>query len=71
MVTYRIYVVTEAGHIAEPPTAVQFADDEAVLAHAKQLLCGRVIEVWERARLVHRLEPPTNETARKNALGET
>lgn len=57
MPAYRIYVVTKDGHIAQPPTVIECADDEAVLARAKRLLDDSAIEVWEHARLVHRLEP--------------
>jgi hypothetical protein len=57
MPDYRFYSVTKDGHIAGPPLVVECADDEAAVKEAKQLVDGRVIEIWQRARRVKYLTP--------------
>lgn len=56
MPEYRLYVVKN-GHISEPPKVIECGDDSEVIEHARQLLDGATIEVWELARRVARLEP--------------
>jgi hypothetical protein len=36
-------------------------DDEAVIGHAKQLLDGHVLEIWDGARHIGRLEPKSRD----------
>jgi hypothetical protein len=53
---YRIYRVDEEGHITD--VAAEFAcdtDDQAI-ERARQYIDGLAVEVWNRARLVKRLE---------------
>ena len=57
MPTYRIYTFV-AGHVREPPKVIECEIDEAAVVEAKQLLNGKVIEVWEQARCIIRLDPP-------------
>lgn len=55
MLTYRFYVL-EGGHVREPPQIYECPDDEAAAETAAQLSNRRMIEVWDRSRLVVRLE---------------
>jgi hypothetical protein len=54
---YRFYVLDKDDHVREPPHVFECPNDEATVEKAAQLLNGRVIEVWDRSRLVVRLEP--------------
>jgi hypothetical protein len=55
--TYRIYTFDKGGHVREPPKVIECQDDEAAVKEAKQLLDGKLIEVWEKARRIVRLDP--------------
>jgi hypothetical protein len=57
MPTYRIYTFDEGGHVLEPPKVIESENDEAAVKEAKQLLDGKLIEVWEKARCIIRLNP--------------
>ena len=57
MPTYRIYNFNESGHLLEPPKVIECENDEAAVKEAKQLLDGKLIEVWEKARCIIRLDP--------------
>jgi hypothetical protein len=57
MTPYRFYLFESDGHIAGPPRVVEFPDDRAAIQAAEALLDGKAIEVWDRARVVIRLEP--------------
>ena len=59
MAEYRIYTLRPRGAIACPPEVFDFPDDAAAVEKATQLLDGHAIEVWQRARLITRLEPKT------------
>ena len=54
MPTYRIYTF-EGGHVREPPKIIECQND--AVKEAKQLLDGKLIEVWEQARCIVRLDP--------------
>lgn len=54
---YRIYLLNHTDHVSEPPAIVECEDDQAAIEKARQLLDGRVIEVWEQQRLIARLDP--------------
>jgi hypothetical protein len=56
MPTYRIYTL-EGGHVREPPKIIECQNDDAAVNEAKQLLDGKLIEVWEQARCIVRLDP--------------
>jgi hypothetical protein len=56
MPTYRIYTL-EGGHVREPPKIIECQNDDAAVNEAKQLLDGKLIEVWEQARFIIRLDP--------------
>lgn len=53
---YRVYLLSPAGRIASPPLTPDLADDEAVIAYARQLRADGApgVEVWESSRLVFR-----------------
>ena len=54
--SYRAYFLNSGGHIVR---AVELAcdTDDAAAEAARRLLNGQPIELWERARMVARLEP--------------
>jgi hypothetical protein len=58
MAHYRIFVLTKVGeHIARSPLIVEHRDDAPAIEAAKQLLDGsNIVEVWEGARVVMRLD---------------
>jgi hypothetical protein len=49
---YRIYSVTEDGHIRGVPEAVECDDDRGAIDRAKALLDGLDLEVWDGPRRV-------------------
>ena len=57
MPTYRIYTFDKGGHIQESPKVVECQDDKAAVKEAQRLLNGKLIEVWEKARRIVRLDP--------------
>ncbi len=57
MERYRVYVMDSEGHINDPPEVIDCPDDEAAVARARQMLDGRVIEVWHGARRIVSLGP--------------
>ena len=57
MPDYRLYVLSDDGHITQPPKVINCPDDAAAVARAKQLLDGHAIEIWQAARHLGRLDP--------------
>ena len=57
MPLYRFYYVNSDGHITEPPRIADFRGDRAAIEAAEALLDDKAIEVWDRDRVVIRLEP--------------
>ena len=57
MPEYYLYTIKKDGHSDGPPKVVECQDDEAAVKKAKQLLDDRLIEIWEGARVVMRLDP--------------
>jgi hypothetical protein len=58
MVEYRVFTVDRDGHFIgfEPLVC---ANDAEAIEHAKRLVVGHAIELWNGERLVIRLEPKT------------
>lgn len=54
---YRIYALEQDARIARPPVIIDCDSDEEAVARAAALLDGKTLLVWERARLVARIEP--------------
>jgi hypothetical protein len=52
MPTYRIYKLTDGGHIDGPPAMLKFDEDQGAVRHAKTLKDGVDLEVWEGRRRV-------------------
>jgi len=52
MPTYRIYRLTDGGHIDGPPAMLNFDDDQGAVRHAQTLKDGVDLEVWEGRRRV-------------------
>jgi hypothetical protein len=59
MPDYRAYIVGKDGHFASVEFLDSHPDDAAAIEAAKQLLAGHDIELWDRDRLIIRLEPPS------------
>ena len=57
VLSYRVYVLEEGGHIRKAPAVLDCEDDAEAIQRAKQLLDGKPIEVWEGARVVIKLQP--------------
>ncbi len=57
MPDYRIYTLAESGHIEWAPEVVDCANDNAAIEHAKHLLDGHPIQIWDGPRLVIVLKP--------------
>jgi hypothetical protein len=57
MPSYRIFEFAPTARIHKPPVMFECEDDQAAIAKAKQLLNGRLIEVWEQQRKVAELAP--------------
>jgi hypothetical protein len=57
MSAYRIYELTAEDHVACAPTIVDCLDDAAAIEKARQLVNGRIIEVWLLDRCVVRIKP--------------
>ena len=58
MPEYRFYIIEKDGHIARPPTVIEFPDDNTAVETAnktKQLLEGLSVEIWQRSRIVAHL----------------
>jgi hypothetical protein len=54
---YRIFELSEDGHIRTPPKIFEGSDDRAAVEKARECLQGRPVEVWEGTRLVASLAP--------------
>jgi hypothetical protein len=52
---YRIYTLDEDGHISSGKDFV-FDDDKAAIEHAKQLVDGHDIELWQADRKITTLK---------------
>jgi hypothetical protein len=57
MPEYYFYTIKKDGHTAAPAKVRLCQNDEEAVAKAKQFLDGHLLEVWEGARIVIRLEP--------------
>jgi hypothetical protein len=57
MQEYRIYTLGKDGKIWSPPEVIKCTDDNAAIAHAKQMLNGNAVGVWQTARRVIHLDP--------------
>jgi hypothetical protein len=55
MTHYRIYVTTSDGHVTEPPTVIECADDQEAIGKTAQLRNGKTLELWQGARRIARL----------------
>ena len=64
MPDYRIYQLVGGAHIQAPATVVRCGTDAEAIAHARQLLDGHDIEVWDGGRLVINLESKDKKTHR-------
>lgn len=57
MEQYRVYVLDAEGHVRAPPEVIECPDDGAAIEHARQLLDGHAIEVWNFSRRIITLAP--------------
>jgi hypothetical protein len=56
MPTYRIYYTGSDGHIVAPPEIIEGSDDKDAIEKARQFADGRTIELWDRDRLLIKIE---------------
>jgi hypothetical protein len=49
---YRIYKLTNEGHINAMPVTADYDEDREAVEHAKDILNGSDLEVWEGKRRV-------------------
>jgi hypothetical protein len=54
---YRLYVLNERGRVSSPAQIIEAVNDEGAIEIATRMQNGCVIEIWDEARLVIRLEP--------------
>jgi hypothetical protein len=57
MPEYYFYSIQKDGHTTGPPKVRRCDNDEEAVANASLLLGDHLLEVWEGARVVIRLEP--------------
>jgi hypothetical protein len=57
MAQYRVYTLSEADRVSGPPLIIDCDDDAAAIERAAALVTDRILEVWDGARLVGRLQP--------------
>lgn len=62
MAYYRVYMMDEAGHIRHVEEVEVDTDDEAV-AFALKVAPAQRVEVWNRNRLVQRIDPGRRQAA--------
>ena len=55
--TYRAYIFEPDNHIVRPPQLIEALDDEQAIEVARCMVDGHALEVWDKQRLVIRLEP--------------
>ena len=53
---YRAYLIGDAGRV-ETATPIDATTDQDAIEQAKQLVDGHLVELWDRTRVVVRLEP--------------
>jgi hypothetical protein len=56
--TYRVYVISNDGRIADVPHLIEAKSDEEARAKAGQFVDGHDVELWDGPRLVVRLSKP-------------
>jgi hypothetical protein len=62
MQDYRAYILGPDGHI-QSRVDIRCADEKTARAHAKQLVDGHDVELWQSARLIARFDASANETS--------
>jgi len=58
MADYRIYFLTEAGHLAGPPRIVTCDSDGEAMELATPMVDEFAAELWDGARVVGKIPPP-------------
>jgi hypothetical protein len=51
---YRVYVLSDDGHISGPPHVIECEDDQEAVGRAAQYTNGRTVELWNGSRLIAR-----------------
>ena len=57
---YRIYTLTNDGHIQTTPVTADYDEDREAVEHAKAVQNGSTLEVWEGRRQVAVLKSDRN-----------
>ena len=59
MAEYRFYPIQKDGHLLGPPRIMDLSDNDAAIKAAKGLTDERPLEIWQGARKVVRVDPPS------------
>jgi hypothetical protein len=57
MPAYSFYFLDSHGRVLGPPTVVEFENDRGAIEAAEAILDQKTVEVWDKERVVIRLEP--------------
>lgn len=57
LLTYKLYILDKAGHIAGPPHIIEAATDETAVEMARRYLAKADLDLWQGARRVATLKP--------------
>jgi hypothetical protein len=55
MTDYRVYLLTEAGHLVGLPQVISCNSDEEAMKHAAPMVDEFAVELWDGARIVGRI----------------
>ena len=54
---YRLCEIDRSGYSSMPARELMFGSDAEAIANVERRLDGKVVDIWQDARLVARLEP--------------
>jgi hypothetical protein len=57
MTLYRLYTLSDDGHIAAPPVILDCERDQEAVETAKKQIEGHPAELWDGARRIAKLDP--------------
>ena len=58
--SYRAYELDKSDTVVDF-TVISAASEEAALAHMQRIAAGRVMELWDRGRLIGRVDPSVDD----------
>lgn len=54
---YRVFHISPMGKIAGPPGFIEAMNDDDALNQVRSLVDGHAVELWDRDRLIARIDP--------------